>query len=299
MLPKRAISMKASSVAGCMAGLAAGDALGAPVERRTAESLRQEFPQGVRDFVARADLGLAAGQVTDDTEMAFVVAYSLLARHGLDMADVASRLIQWADRTNCTVGSSTRGGIEAIRAGIHWSCAGSMGSPSSGCLPRCIPVAMLLPAASVAQATIECCQATHRHPQALACTVALNLLLSELVAGTQWEDCLAALLSPDSQWPGSADAKPALLTLLEGERESDGAAGVLAEAIRAVRQSGSAEEAIVAAVMAGGDTDTCGAVAGALAGARWGLDSIPQRWLGGCDAAREAIRIGQLLAEIR
>jgi ADP-ribosyl-[dinitrogen reductase] hydrolase len=39
------------------------------------------------------------------------------------------------------------------------------------------------------------------------------------------------------------------------------------------------EEALVAAVNLGGDSDTQGAVTGALAGARWGYDHIPTRWV--------------------
>ena len=45
----------------------------------------------------------------------------------------------------------------------------------------------------------------------------------------------------------------------------------------------SAEEAIVSAVNRGGDTDTVGAITGAVAGARFGSDSLPKRWLGELD----------------
>ena len=38
------------------------------------------------------------------------------------------------------------------------------------------------------------------------------------------------------------------------------------------------EEALIAVVSAGGDTDTNGAVAGAVLGARFGNDAIPPRW---------------------
>ena len=40
------------------------------------------------------------------------------------------------------------------------------------------------------------------------------------------------------------------------------------------------EEAMVAVVSAGGDTDTNGAVAGAVLGARFGCRAIPPRWRG-------------------
>lgn len=49
----------------------------------------------------------------------------------------------------------------------------------------------------------------------------------------------------------------------------------------------SAEEAIVTAVNRGGDTDTIGAVAGAVAGARFGASPLPDRWLAALDAAEE------------
>jgi ADP-ribosyl-[dinitrogen reductase] hydrolase len=48
-----------------------------------------------------------------------------------------------------------------------------------------------------------------------------------------------------------------------------------------------AEDAIVAAVNRGGDTDTVGAVTGALAGARFGSDSLPERWLDTIDKREE------------
>ncbi|MFO0846343.1 MAG: ADP-ribosylglycohydrolase family protein, partial [Gemmataceae bacterium] len=40
----------------------------------------------------------------------------------------------------------------------------------------------------------------------------------------------------------------------------------------------SAEEGVVATVMAGGDTDTNAAIAGALLGAVHGRDAVPARW---------------------
>ncbi len=39
------------------------------------------------------------------------------------------------------------------------------------------------------------------------------------------------------------------------------------------------ETAVVAAVRCGGDTDTIAAMAGAIAGARFGSTAIPSRWL--------------------
>ena len=52
----------------------------------------------------------------------------------------------------------------------------------------------------------------------------------------------------------------------------------LAEAVWAVRNSSSFEEAIVNAVDLGRDADTVACVTGGIAGARWGVQAIPSRW---------------------
>lgn len=49
----------------------------------------------------------------------------------------------------------------------------------------------------------------------------------------------------------------------------------------------SAEEAIVTAVNRGGDADTIGAIAGAVAGARFGASALPDRWLAVVDEMNE------------
>jgi ADP-ribosyl-[dinitrogen reductase] hydrolase len=50
-------------------------------------------------------------------------------------------------------------------------------------------------------------------------------------------------------------------------------------ALWCTEQPGEFEETVVAVVNEGGDTDTNGAVAGAVMGARYGASSIPKRWL--------------------
>ena len=51
-------------------------------------------------------------------------------------------------------------------------------------------------------------------------------------------------------------------------------------ALWCARRAPDFEEAMVAVVSAGGDTDTNGAVAGAVLGARFGCRAIPPRWRG-------------------
>ena len=56
-------------------------------------------------------------------------------------------------------------------------------------------------------------------------------------------------------------------------------AETLEAALWAVGSSATFEDALVDSVSLGGDSDTVGAVTGALAGAKYGASSIPKRWL--------------------
>jgi ADP-ribosyl-[dinitrogen reductase] hydrolase len=60
----------------------------------------------------------------------------------------------------------------------------------------------------------------------------------------------------------------------------------------------SAEDAIVTAVAMGEDTDTVGAVTGAVAGARFGADALPERWLAELDVRDELAALGSRLARL-
>lgn len=278
---------------GAVAGLAVGDALGAPVEGLSPAAVAARHPGGIHTYVPAP--GVRPGQVTDDTEMAFLVARSLVERRGLDMGDVSRRLIAWEDGGGLA-GPSTSQGVDALRRGEPWSHAGSSAHPSSGCLPRCVPIALALPLGRVAADTLDCCRPTHRHELSLASSVTLNGIVARLVAGTSWNEALRALDAGDPPIAGADRVRAAIWGESEGP---DGAVVVLAQAIAAVDGADSAAEAIAASVSAGGDADTAGSVAGALAGARWGPAGLPEEWVKTCEAAAEAGQLADGLVALR
>ena len=61
-----------------------------------------------------------------------------------------------------------------------------------------------------------------------------------------------------------------------------------------LRRRATVEEALVATVGKGGDTDTNAAIAGALLGAADGLDAIPRRWVLPVQACRPHEALGAL-----
>src|ERR1035441_566902 len=99
------VSQQSDQIAGCLVGLAVGDALGAPLEFLSRREVRKRYPQGLRDMI---DSRLwRKGEYTDDTQMALLTAESLLERRGFLASDLAHRFQTWA-RTAKDVGIQTR-----------------------------------------------------------------------------------------------------------------------------------------------------------------------------------------------
>ena len=58
------------------------------------------------------------------------------------------------------------------------------------------------------------------------------------------------------------------------------------------------ERTIMYAISLGGDTDTIATMAGAIAGAYYGIESVPQHWIQYCEGTDDAITMAQSLYSI-
>lgn len=106
-----------------------------------------------------------------------------------------------------------------------------------------------------------------------ACFSGVLRILTGLWTAPEWEVLRAIVIEANRQQPEHPITSP-----------SDSFAGAsVATAIYLALSSPSFEEAVVRAVNLGHDADTVGAITGALAGARWGAESIPQPWLDGLE----------------
>ena len=71
-----------SRAQGCLLGQLAGDALGSLVEFKSPEEIRRTYPDGVRELADGGTWNTIAGQPTDDSEMALLLARMLAERGG-------------------------------------------------------------------------------------------------------------------------------------------------------------------------------------------------------------------------
>jgi ADP-ribosyl-[dinitrogen reductase] hydrolase len=259
-------------------GGAVGDALGATTEFMKPAQIRERI--GVhREITGGGWLNLPPGQVTDDTEMTLCVARGIVHARGWNLAAIADRFVHWLSGEPADVGTTCRRGIEEYMEKGRLEAPPDERGAGNGAAMRVAPVALytlgdeeLLSRLAVEQAHI-----THHHPLSDAACVAVGMLIQRGLLRTPLAGLRAtaeelAARHPEFRFEGydgesSAYVPDTLRTVLD-----------------AFFSTGSFEDCLVKTVNRGGDADTAGALAGAIAGARYGLAAIPRRWVNALDA---------------
>ena len=274
--------------AGCLLGLACGDALGGPVEFRSRAEIARDYPGGVRDFVGGGWLRLAPGEVTDDTQLTLALA-SGLGPDGLDMDRVAEAFLAWFRGNPKDVGITTRRALTHLASGRRWDEAGEAvqrealpeGVGGNGSVMRCAPVALRFrrDRAALVRASIDSARITHADPRCTWGAVAINQAIVHLLEGGAARDAPGAAAVGIEERRVSQTLR-STATLTEDTVRGNGyVLSTISASLWCLMNRPNLEEAIVAAVGLGKDTDTTAAVTGALAGAAYGASAIPARWL--------------------
>ena len=273
-------------IAGVLVGMAVGDALAAPVEFWDRAKVRRTYPDGLQTM--RKSNLWEKGEYTDDTQMALLIADSLLARQELDAMDLAKRFREWA-RTAKDVGNQTRrvfrtsGYEESPEARSRKDYeANPKNAAGNGAVMRCAPIALfrsdslsMLLADSRRSARI-----THGDPKAQSSCVLVNVAILHLINGgakeSAWRHGMKFLMPYEKKaW--------VRLDLLPGLKDQDIQSGgytvpTVEAAFWCFEHSTTFREAIEMAASLGDDADTVAAVTGAIAGAHYGYEGIPEEW---------------------
>ena len=186
---------RADRIAGCLFGLAFGDALGAPTEfLSVAEIVSRWPPAGPVELTGHPAL------VTDDTQMALAVGEALAAAlGGRELSPESaeplfrSAFVKWLNSpdNNRAPGMTCLKACEALEVGKHWLEATQMGSKGCGANMRVAAIGLLDPEAHGVskreRAAVAQFQAalTHGHPTALAASDLTAFTVAQLAAGIE------------------------------------------------------------------------------------------------------------------
>lgn len=266
-----------SRALGSFLGLAVGDALGATVEFLTAREIAVRYKVH-KEMIGGGWLGLKAGGVTDDTEMALALSSAVIASGGWNPRAIADAFVAWMRRGPADIGNTCRRGLTHYLLTGNLCAAYGEENCGNGAAMRHLPSVFmsLRDEALLVQRAIEQAHITHNHPISDVAIATLARMTRRLVlegAQAPCDQIAAELLTlyPKFRfkpWPGKTS-------------------GYVVDTVQTVFDgffsTGSFEDCLLRVVNRGGDADTTGALAGQLAGALYGVEGIPARWLNKLD----------------
>ncbi len=292
MVPGNKSGQLLRRASGCLAGVAVGDALGGPLEGYSTEQIATQFVQ-LREMTGGGYKELAPGDTSDDTAHTRILAESVAACGRLDPSDLARRLADWYRYDGFGIGCHTESVLSRIAGGEDWEQAAlevqaaKPDSAGNGSLMRCSAVALLRhaePELLIDESRLSS-RVTHPHSYCQWSCVFVDLLLARLLTGDNPSasfDAVFAYCSNREDFPLPVLERAARARSPRSGDNLNPSGYVLDSlecALWALLNHRSFEQTLIAAVNLGGDADTIGSIAGALAGTAYGLHAIPGRWL--------------------
>ena len=283
-------------VLGCLYGQAVGDSIGAGFEFMTARQIQNLHTLVFVDFFkSPCFANHIPGQVTDDTEMARCLSRSIIETKGYYYADVHNRYVAWLNSNPIDIGNTCRAGITG---------SPSASSESNGTLMRIAPLAIYSlasefdilvneaqPVEKAARRVFRLvqseCNQTHLSYTVIWATYIYVQAIRRSLEGSSPTDtykmCVGMLsrlrrTTPEVEqvysWISNCD------DVWEQPNSNIGHCKVaLQYAFSCLKKELPFKEALNRVIRQGGDTDTNGAIVGALLGANQGISGIPSKWV--------------------
>ncbi len=254
-------------------GLAIGDALGATTEFMTPGEIKVAYKVH-RKIIGGGWLYLKPGQVTDDTEMSLALGRALLASEAWDRKGIADNFLAWMRSQPVDIGATCRRGIR------DYMFKGQLETPyndwdaGNGAAMRMMPVALFTLGHDelLSRYAKEQAHLTHNHVLSDAACLVIGRMVHRSIFGCnrfELHELTRELV---------AEYHTFRFNNYRGNASSY-VVDTLQTVFHYLFTTGSFEECLIGVVNQGGDADTTGAIAGMIAGAFYGLEEIPARWL--------------------
>ena len=271
---------------GALLGLACGDAVGTTLEFKSPGTF-----EPITDMVGGGPFGLRPGEWTDDTSMALCLAESLLDRGELDLEDQLRRYVLWSEHGYLSsngrcfdIGMTTSSQLARFRrTGEAVDPRPDEEAAANGSIMRLAPVPIRWhgDVEAAGRWSGESSRSTHAARRPVDACRLMGAMVAALIDGASFDDVTA---------PGFwkwGELHPAVADIAAGGwkhkappaiRGTGYCIDALEAALWAVRGADDFRDAVLRAANLGDDADTTAAIAGQLAGARWGASGIPAAW---------------------
>lgn len=286
-----------NTIKAVMLGHAIGDALGVPVEFSRRDVLEK---RPVTDMIGFGTYNMPAGCWSDDTSMS-LCALESLSKGSVDYDDIMRNFGKWYDNGEFTANGIVFDIGGTCLAAVHnyidlgmsvYKCG--MRHPKSngnGALMRIHPFVLYafcnkINISDFTRMIIEASSLTHAHRISIDGCIIYAYVLRSLLENPSKESVYNGLNAsaydvyyhPSKYY--SRLLEHDISKIDQKQIESSGyVVDSLEAALWCLLTTESYEDCVLKAVNLGGDTDTIAAIAGGLAGALYGFDSIPKKWL--------------------
>ena len=295
-----------NAIKGALYGVAVGDALGAPLEFMTPDQIKRRHGL-VTEMIGGGWLSVKPGEITDDTQMTLAVAEGIVANPGNPIEEVGTRFIEWMRSGpkdiggTCSASISRAASIAAGRTSNKNPSAGDRPteddwyraskdtairngnrSGGNGALMRTVYPGLYYQGRLMAVETAAAiAQMTHWDEESNeACEI--------------YTDMIYLITEAVNKHGDAADKAQIVKETLHGTRyeiypdaketEELNPTGYVVDSMKCAMAAAfwnveSFERAVIDAANMGGDADTIAAITGGIAGAYYGYEAIPKRWI--------------------
>ncbi len=284
---------KLNKCKGTLLGLAIGDALGTTVEFRSPGTF---IP--LTDLIGGGVFGLEAGKWTDDTSMALCIGDSLIEKEVFDAFDQLDRYVKWHNEgynsstgTCFDIGNTTRQALYLYESTGQPYCGDTdRNSAGNGSIMRLAPIPIFYNnnPIKLLKYSVLSSKTTHASPQCIDACIYMSAIIAGAINGMSKEEMLSKTLVSDFYKSNQIMLDSTINEILNGSYKtkqppeiygSGYVVKTLEAALWAFYNTLDFESGALMVVNLGDDADTTGAVYGQIAGAYYGLDGIPEKWL--------------------
>lgn len=226
--------------------------------------------------------------LSDDTQLTLATCEAIVKAERVDPAQVAETFRLWfADRRLSGLGSSTLKALRDLQVGAHWALAGAQGemAAGNGGAMRIAPLGFVLDAESDRKTVRDVVWVTHRNDEAYLGALAVLLALQR-----PWPATPSALLLAIADGLPDSRVRDRLVAVGQSGLANDlgrlgtefGTSGYVVDTVPLAICAGwlmvsrGFAPVLAEVCQVGGDSDTIGAIAGQLSGARLGAAALPQ-----------------------